>query len=269
MHSNLLVPSLNEESYCHFCFGGANVHAVFPLGRPDLLSIIDNIIGIHLTPEADETFSLCDGCIATMETFVTFRNKSRSNYETVREAKIMNEAMKRLQPLLQADSFNPIVSSSCTPVNGVQSNSVNTGSEEAQAHLNVTGAVHSTPVRANEPATNGVDGGSSSVRKRSFHPQNTDSVASAKKTKVISDKAAKNKNKFHHIREIMNRLRINRIREKDVLNDGLRSADSFVEKQESISNGFAPLVKQQAEKTHVINCKPCVVVLKRILMDNK
>uniref|UniRef100_A0A8W7PB14 ZAD domain-containing protein n=1 Tax=Anopheles coluzzii TaxID=1518534 RepID=A0A8W7PB14_ANOCL len=156
MHSNLLVPSLNEESYCHFCFGGANVHAVFPLGRPDLLSIIDNMIGIHLTPEADETFSLCDGCIATMETFVTFRNKSRSNYETVREAKIMNEAMKRLQPLLQADSFNPIVSSSCTPVNGVQSNSVNTGSEEAQAHLNVTGAVHSTPVRANEPATNGL-----------------------------------------------------------------------------------------------------------------
>ena len=110
---------------------------------------------------------------------------------------------------------------------------------------------------------------SSSVRKRSFHAQNTDLVASAKKTKIISDKAAKNKNKFHHIREIMNRLRINRIREKDVFNDGLRSADNFVEKQESISNGFAPLVKQQAEKTHVINCKPCVVVLKRILMDNK
>uniref|UniRef100_A0A182K0J5 ZAD domain-containing protein n=1 Tax=Anopheles christyi TaxID=43041 RepID=A0A182K0J5_9DIPT len=69
--------------------------------QPNLLSIIDNIIGIHLTPEADEKFSLCDNCIKTMETFVTFRNKSRSNYETVREAKIMNEAMKRLQPLLQ------------------------------------------------------------------------------------------------------------------------------------------------------------------------
>uniref|UniRef100_A0A182PS48 ZAD domain-containing protein n=1 Tax=Anopheles epiroticus TaxID=199890 RepID=A0A182PS48_9DIPT len=252
-------PFNNEEDYCHFCLGVSNVHAVFSLHRPDLLGIIDNVIGINLTCDAENTFSLCEDCISTMETFVAFRHKCRKHYETMREMKIMNQAMKRLQPLLQASGNSSMVTDS--PINGIPSSSHRNNHDEAQ--LSDAIDVFNTPARHNEPIVNGHDS-SFTARKRPLPTLNTDSRVPSKKER--SKKVVKDKSKFHHIREIMNRFRTNQHRNGDTCDGGLNSSGSYTQNSDSTDTIHNTSVDVEVKLTQTV-CKPCVVIVEKMLTD--
>ncbi|XP_049301544.1 uncharacterized protein LOC125775104 [Anopheles funestus] len=257
MEPEIVVPTSEDKDYCHFCFGAANLHIVFPLVRPDLLSFIDNIMGISITPEAYESFSLCSECISTLDMFIKFRNKSRSHYEKVREAKIRNQAVKRMFPILRDNmsQFSPF-RSLVEPANRLDMSTTNDGANPNES-LEQSTSMNSSFQGENDDCT-----GSACKRNYTQLTYDLDPESSAKKVRIQN--GTKHKTRFHHIREIMNRFRNNRLQINNV------SATSPVSSRQ---NGFhftnhQPLLNDNTSKSYPISCKPCVVVVKKFPAHN-
>lgn len=242
MESGLVVPTSDEKDFCQFCYGAVNLHLIFPLGRPELHSIIDNVIGISVAPEAQESFSLCDECIATMEKFITFRNKCRAQYEKTREAHILNEAAKRMFPMVQ----NRMNHSAPSAANVLDKSINNAG--EALPNVSL---VEATPKNnLTQPETDHCSG---SARKRSL---DFDADSSAKMAR--NQNGSRHKTNYLHIREIMNRFRINRLYGNCVAN----GTESSPVGEMPNRNGSA---NNNSSKDCAVACKPCVVLVRKCL----
>ncbi|XP_035900300.1 uncharacterized protein LOC118506789 isoform X1 [Anopheles stephensi] len=268
MQPELLIPTQNEKDYCHFCFGATNLLLVFPHVRPDLQSFIDNVIGIELTTEAQETFSLCEECIGTMDMFITFRGKCRAHYDKVRGMKIMNQAVKKMFPLLQLQqqqqhvSTNAASLSNTTAVNGCNARNINIQLLHPEVCLV-------------EPTMNGsveADNGSAGSASKRVYPQLSPDIgadSSTKKTRTENDSARKTK--YHHIRDLMKRFRDNRLQNNDVSHSPSHTPVNSIPRTIEIINN-RPLTTTRhslpcsiASANYTPQCKPCVVVVKKCL----
>uniref|UniRef100_A0A182W0K7 ZAD domain-containing protein n=1 Tax=Anopheles minimus TaxID=112268 RepID=A0A182W0K7_9DIPT len=249
MELGLVVPTSEEKDFCQFCFGAANLHLLFPLDRPELLSIIDNIIGISIDPQAHESFSLCDECIATMDMFITFRNKCRSHYEKVREVKIMNQAVKRMFPVLRDSTVQP------SPINASAANTLDTRANGGTVTADAPSEEKAeTIVRAENDHCN------ESARKRSYTQCMLDFDSDPETKRARIPIGSNHKVRYHHIREIMNRFRINRLSKMDGSKSPTIAAN--IQNENGNTNGDA-LLNDGSSRSTLIPCKPCVVVVQK------
>ncbi|XP_052890932.1 uncharacterized protein LOC128299106 [Anopheles moucheti] len=258
MEYELMVPTSDEKDFCHFCFGATNVHLMFPFVRPNMLTTIDNIIGISITPEAQKTFSLCGECISNLDMVITFRNKCRSHYEKLREMKIMNQAVKRMFPTLW-DNMNQ----SSTFDTSVADTSINVGEGDPNVTL-----VKTTPKNARAENDDCNESGPKRSRAQAldFDPETS--------TKTTSIKNGTNhKAKFHHIREIMNRFRNKRLQSNDVRNGSGNANDAPLNGPCETSNKAVSIECQSNLSRASLN-EPCptpnkvVTVVHQLNLDN-
>uniref|UniRef100_A0A1Y9H360 ZAD domain-containing protein n=1 Tax=Anopheles dirus TaxID=7168 RepID=A0A1Y9H360_9DIPT len=249
------APSTNEEDYCHFCFATANVYKIFPLDRPELLSIVDNFIGIQLSRELDEAFSLCKFCIDKLEGIMEYRDACRSHFETVRETRIVQQALKRIIPYLRTSD------KACTTDQPVPSVPHANDSQAVNAvTLNQTVLSEST-LLGSSPMT---DGGRSFnrtdentlARKRMRHSLDFDADTSDRKIRRQS-------NQLRHIRVLMNRFRC-----------AMHNTDAHsVISESNVTENSTSLVDNSSLDTNsqiqapAPACKPCSVVVQKLVIQ--
>lgn len=265
MSPELLIPAHDEKDYCHFCFGATNVLLVFPHVRPDLQSFIDNVIGIELTTKAQETFSLCEECIGTMDMFTTFRSKCRSHYNKVREMKIMNQAVKNMFPMLHQQqrhiSMNLASPCSATTVNGLNASSIN--QEVLYPEVRLVEATSSATSNGTEPA-NGSYAESTCKRIYSkLSPEIGGADSSTKKARTQNE--ANRGIKYHHIRELMKRFRNNRMQNNNTpLKASSQPPANIMPKRIEFTDKDSLANESNTSVPNSPHCKPCVVVIQKV-----
>lgn len=267
MQPEVSILTHNEKDYCHFCFGAINLVLLFPHVRPDLKSFIDNVIGIQLSTDVEETFTLCGECIGTMDMFITFRAKCRSHYDKVCEMKIMNQAAKKMFPLLQQQqhhtSTNHASPASTTAECRLNDSIIDKGWVYPEVCL-VEGITSPTNGRT-ETVTGYAGSARSNVTKRIYSQSPSPDIGADSGTKKLRTQNDSNrKTKCHHIRDLMKRFRENRSQNNEA-RKSLSSSTEAIPKRIDFTND-QPLANGSTTTRNITPpCKPCVVVVNKCL----
>lgn len=263
MSPELLIPTHDEKDYCHFCFGATNVLLVFPHVRPDLQGFIDNVIGIELTSKAQETFSLCEECIGTMDMFTAFRSKCRSHYDKVREMKIMNQAVKKMFPLLHQQQRHLSInhaSPSSTTVNGLNESIINREMLYPEVHL-----VETTSSATSNGTVPVNDCYAESPCKRIYPQLSPEIGADSSTKKARTQNEANRRTKYSHIRELMKRFRANRLHINDTpIRTASQPPSNIVPKRIEFTDKRSLANESSTSVPSSPHCKPCVVVIQKV-----
>ncbi|XP_050070851.1 uncharacterized protein LOC126558823 [Anopheles maculipalpis] len=264
MSPELSVPTQNEKDYCHFCFGAIDLVLVFPHVRPDLKSFIDNVIGIQLTPDAQETFTLCGECIGTMDMFTAFRSKCRSHFDKVCEVKIMNQAVKKMFPLLQQHITTDQASLSSTMLLNVLNESISNGDPSYPA-ADLTEDITSPTNGQNNTANGYVRRASKRVYGQSPSPDI--GADSATKKLCTQSETSNRKTKFHHIRKLVTRCQQNRLQNIDAVHrSSMSSSIGRVCRRIEFKKNLPLANGRITSGNNTPPCKPCVVVVHKCLL---
>lgn len=245
---------------------------VFPHVRPDLHSFIDNVIGIQLTTEARETFSLCEKCIGTMDMFITFRSKCRSHYDKVREMKIMNQAVNKMFPVLQQQQeqqqqeqqqqdTSTHHASPSPDVRGING-SINADLLFPELKLE---EISPRPVNDSTMAVNDCAG---SAIKRMYSQLSPGIGVDSSTKKSHTQNKANRQTKYNHIRELMQRFRESRLLGMDSARRPSSRPSFTIEPRSLEFTDKRPLANvSNTFIHHTPPCKPCVVVVQKVLTN--